>query len=234
MTSAFRTTALAAALAAFSFGAMAEVVRLDFEDLGKQAVADKAPVAVDIVEKIYFSGAYAWATDMLDSKQDDPMPSGGVPGGFLVNRSRAFDTSDIVLSLDEIVLKAAKGAGAAASVLNSYPGQFFASITFSLFTFSDKPTLKFDNANGEEQSRELTPGSDLLLWSAPNTIRFDPLDQVRTLIISAPGFAVLGLDTMEITLTAANPGGGTVPEPASYALVGLALLAAGSASRRRT
>ena len=40
----------------------------------------------------------------------------------------------------------------------------------------------------------------------------------------------MGLDNLSINFFAGN---GTVPEPASYALVALALLAAGGASRRR-
>ncbi len=50
------------------------------------------------------------------------------------------------------------------------------------------------------------------------------------------GTGTLGLDNLQFTLsdaTVPNNGGGTVPEPASYALVGLALLAAGAASRRK-
>ena len=72
----------------------------------------------------------------------------------------------------------------------------------------------------------------MLLWSFGNVLKdISPSDQVTSLVFSAGG-DFIGLDDLKITLTDGGNPGGNVPEPASYALVGLALLAAGSASRR--
>lgn len=230
MTSAFRTTALAAALVAFSWGASAApvTISLDFDKLGADAIDAKAPIPVSVVDGVYFQGAWAYEWNML--KPSDPSVADGNEGGFLINRDRNPTTTfDIVVSLEELTVAAAKAAGA-----TTYPGQFFKSITFSLFTGGAKPTLSYTDANNEQKSRNLTPGDGDLLWSDGNTYTFDALDQIRTLVFSGSQGAVLGLDNLQITLTDAIPGGGNVPEPASYALVGLALLAAGSARRRRT
>ena len=78
----------------------------------------------------------------------------------------------------------------------------------------------------------MTRGDGEKRWSRSGLYEFNPLMQFDRLEFSS-GIAVLGLDNLSITLTAAG-GGGTAPEPASYALVGLALLAAGTASRRRS
>ena len=229
MTSAFRTTALAAALAAFSCGALAVPVVLDFEALGKQAVEANAPISVGAVDGFYFQGAYAYNTSMLSG--NDPMPAGDNAGGYLVNRGRDFKTNDIVISLQKPQEVAAKNADTA----TDFSGQFFQAISFSLFSSGASPTLSYTTASGRQEIIELNSGSGAMFWSFGNgPFDFDPQDQVTSLVFSARG-AVLGLDNMEITLTAAgNPGGGgNVPEPTSYALVGLALLAAGAATRRR-
>ncbi len=232
MTSAFRTTALAAALAAFSWSAAAApvtLISLNFEEQGQAALAAEAPVLVSEVLDVFFDGAWGYEWNMLSGQ--DPMPTDDNTGGFLINRSRDINTtSDIVVSLEDLTLAAARAAG----VASAYPGQFFKSISFSLFSAGPSPKLKWNDAKGEEKTVDLTPGNNDMIWSKGNgPYGFDPLDKVTTLVFSAQG-AVFGLDDLEITLTDANPGGGgNVPEPTSYALVGLALLAAGSASRRR-
>lgn len=230
MTSAFRTTALAAALGVFSWGASAApvtIISLDFDKQGEEAIAAQAPIAVSVIDNVYFTGAWAYEWNML--RPSDPSLADGNESGFLINRNRTPTTTfDIVVSLEDLAVAAGKAAGATA-----YPGQFFKSITFSLFTAGAKPTLSYTDASNVVKSRNLTAGNGDLLWSDGNTYTFDALDQIRTLVFSGSNDAVLGLDNLQITLTDAIPDGGNVPEPASYALVGLALLAAGSASRRR-
>ena len=225
MTSAFRTTALAAALAAFSCGALADAVVLDFTSLGQQAFEAKAPIRVQEVDGFFFTGAYAYDTRMLTAK--DPEPSGGKGGGYLLNSGRDSKTGDIVISLKDPKAAIAKGANAA----DKFANQFFESISFSLFS-SGAPIVSYTTAKGGLVTAELTHGSSMLLWSFGNVLKdISPSDQVTSLVFSAGG-DFIGLDDLKITLTDGGNPGGNVPEPASYALVGLALLAAGSASRR--
>jgi len=226
MTTAFRTTALAVAMAAFSCGALADPVVLNFDALGKAAVEANAPIRVQEVDGFFFTGAYAYDTRMLTSK--DPEPVGGQSGGYLLNSGRDAKTANIVISLTDPNAAVARGNGAD----SKFAGQYFESISFSLFSSSD-PTVSYTTAKGVLVTTELTKGSTMLLWSFNNALKdIADSDQVTSLVFSAGG-GYLGLDDMKITLTDGGNPGGNVPEPASYALVGLALLAAGSASRRR-
>jgi len=231
MTTLLRQTALAAALAVASFGALADPVVIDFNAEGQQAFDNnKTPVKVTNVKGVSFSGAYAWREDMLNigSPDFDPEVGPGNSSGFLMNRSRTVTGLDIVVSLEDLALAAAAASPSAAS---SFPNQYFSRISFSLFS-AGTPKLTWFDINGREKTKDLTAGSSQLLWSSNNFAEFDPLDQVTKLVFSANG-GLFGIDNLSITLT--DPGtGGNVPEPAGYALVAMALLAAGAASRRRS
>ena len=234
MTSALRRTALTAALVALSGSALADVVvSIDFNDLGSKLGPNDAPVELRTERDFNFSGAFLYAPGML--KAGDPKPDDltGV-GGFLSNVNRGGTTfNSIVLSLESLILAATKTAAPGGpSAASAFPNQFISAISFSLFTDSNSPRVSYVDTNNQAKSQSPT-GGGTGLW-AKNAFNFDPLDQVSTLTFTA-GAGFFALDNLSITLTAAGNGGGggNAPEPAGYALVGLALLAAGSASRRR-
>lgn len=221
----FRIVALTAALAALSSVASAAEVRLNFNDLGTQAETAGAPVAVPDTQGLRFRGAFGYGVGMLGS--DDPenldMVSAG-KGGFLLNKQRGASTTDIILSLVQ----------SPAITRSADPVVFFQSITFNLFTKGTGAANKLyaTGANGEDQGRQMTSGGGDTWTSLPTTYTFDPLAQVTSLRFTAGG-AAFALDDMVIALSSAPGPGGNVPEPASYGLAGLALLAAGAASRRK-
>lgn len=221
MTSILRTTALAAALAASSWGAAAAPVVLDLNvgALGEQAAGQLKPVKVEKLKNVQFNGAWVYRDDMVQG--DDPRPGDGRPGTYISNRDRnTVNAQDVVMSLDN------GGPG------DPFPGQYFLSIGFSLFTASDELNISFADGNGQNLgTTRLTPASSDMLWATGYRADFEASAQVRQISLSGNG-ALLGLADLEVTLTEAiDPG--VVPEPASYALVGLALLAAGTAGRRR-
>lgn len=226
MTTAFRHSVLASALLAAGCGAFAAPVTINFDDLGQQAIKDGKPVALTSTQGVNFSGAFVYEWDMLKPGVDTtPAPSN--LGGFLINRDRGADPTDIVVSLETLAL-ASNTAG------KNFPNQYFSSISLSLFaggTLNSPPPKITYTANGKPMTVELPKGGPSLFWSDNNVINFNEQDQVTELRFSN-GTGVFGLDNLVITLT--DPGtGGNVPEPAGYALVGMALLAAGAASRRR-
>lgn len=232
MRTLFRTTALAAAMAAFSIGAAAlpTTIDLDLRPLGQAAADAHRPVEVGHFANMYFKNLWAFRSDMWTGS--DPKPGDNSPGTYVANRGRNdFTAKDIIISLEG----PGGGAGAGASGKDSFPGQFFQSISFRIFSSADPLEIFWAGADGKELgSTPVTPGSTDLLWSPRQTYNFNPLQEVRQLRLSASG-ATIGLDSLQITLTEASTGGGggSVPEPASYALVGLALLGAAAAGRRR-
>lgn len=224
MTTALRRTALAAALVAISSSAMAGVVVIDinFDALGAQAAASNTAVEFQGEQGLNFSGGYVAARNCCN------VPDVGMnntSAGYLTNRlPSGSNGQNILLSLEDLVT-AVTGLSAA----SAYPNQFISAITFSVFTRSSLPTVTFTDRNNVTNSKLATPGG--AFWSHNNSFTFDPLDQVSTLSFSVGG-GFFAIDNLSVTLTDGGTGG-NVPEPASYALVGLALLLAGSASRRR-
>lgn len=221
MTSILRTTALAAVLAASSWGAAAApvVLKLGLSGFDDQFDAAKEPAKVERLNKVGFEGAWAYRKDILQF--GDPAPGDDRPGNYISNRDRGSSAAqDVVISLDS-------GSGQT----NPFPGQYLLSIGFSLFTSADELKISFADSNGNQLTSRLTPASSDMLWATGYRADFKEVDQIRQIRLSSDG-AVLGLSDLELTLTEAiDPG--VVPEPASYALVGLALLAAGTAGRRR-
>lgn len=237
MTTVRRSTALAIALFALSAGvSAAPTFDLDFEAEGKDAVGKLEPVKPTALKGLKLSGAWGYGWNMLikapadirPEEFDEANPKGNYcgslsgkcnEGGFLLNRDfSAGKGSSIVLSVDEKL----------------FPSGYFKSITLDLFTNTDSG-LKL-TATGRDGKTDISDnfGAGSKAWQTGQLIdmltEFDTLGEVVSLEFSV-GASTLGLDNMAIVM-----GGVTVPvpEPAGYGLVGLALLAAGAASRRRS
>lgn len=222
-----RIIALTASLSALAPAAIAAQVELNFNEFSTTT----EPVAVDVLQGLQFRGAFGYGVSMLGIQDPENLDyASDGKGGFLLNKQRGQSATDIVLTL---VQNAAGTKGV--SALTASPAVFFQAITFNLWT---KGTVTSGNPNPNKLiatgasgpvSRDMTPGG-LDIWTTqPLTFNFDPLDQVTSLRFTA-GTAAFALDDMVVTLTGAP---GTAPEPASYGLVGVALLAAGAASRRK-
>lgn len=223
----FRILALTAALSALSPAAFAVLVPLDFNDIGARAETAKEPIEVNVLEGLQFTNAYGYGVGMLTPADDDNLAKASAgKGGFLLNKPRGGSTADITISF------VASRARAVA------PAAIFESITFELFTNGDcnsstsNPNQLIATGSKGEFSQEMTCGGNDRWSGSPLTYKFDPLAEITSLRFTAGG-ATFALDNMTVS-TLADPGNGNnVPEPASYGLVGLALLAAGTASRRK-
>lgn len=247
MIPAFRTTALAAALSLFALAETATAspsvlpstpvdIDINFTDLGNQAACVNQPAPCtaapkDIdgtkVQGVVFKGASVWQRSFWNDFTDPPIPTfdpntADTVGGFVINSKRntsgSSDTTQLQLTLgDELA------------------GRYFSHIAISLFTNAASSEIQFYGATVSpadfKGSASLTQGTGGVSWSDFDT---DVAAGTRTIVFSlTPGASWIGMDNLRVWLTdATTPGGGNVPEPAGYALVGLALLAAGAASRR--
>ena len=224
MTTAFLKSTAAAALVMLSLGAQADAVPLNFE--GILGTGATSPVALNSssVAGFNFSGGFAYEWAMLTSS--DVKPADTNQGGFVMNRNRPDaqqsppDPVDIVMTFS-----------------GSNSGRFLQLLSFDLFvTSGSQASVMAYAGNALVTTAMLTTGDSTNAWNPTNpAIDFGTSSKVDRLVFGASNFGVLGLDNMRLNFTASDigGGGGTVPEPASYALVALALLAAGGASRRR-
>lgn len=239
MTPAFRSTAMAAALAAISCGAMAEEIKeINFDNFWDASIeASDPPKAVgpSDIKGFLFSTDSAWAykKEMLKpgiTADNDVLPAvwdiqnpGNCKGsdaecnftGFIMNRTRGKGGNVIDISLDPAV----------------FGSRYITNITLDLFHNADSGKIIAIAGNEFADLPGFTGGSTewIRKWDADltglsfraTTLRFDFGDRA------------LALDNLNFKVSGSSDPDGTVPEPASYALVGLALLAAGATRRRK-
>jgi len=234
MKTALRLTALAVVLGVAAFGASAaQIVTLDFEGLLSTADIDnKAPKKIeDTIQGFKFSssnttsgGVWAWRGNFSTSI-DDPN-FGDNPGSFLVNRNKSPSTTGkIVVDLVD-------------------PDRFITELTFQALFLNNPSVLGYEKNSSTGIAGQLTSGSgewspgydgngDPYPFGTPITFKngLDLAKVVRLEFYSGDGGGIFGLDDLKITLSD-KTSTGTAPEPGSFALVGLALLAAGAARRR--
>lgn len=220
----FRIVALTAALSAVFPAAHAAQVSVNFDELGVVAVDKNAPQAFLGVDNLQFENAFVYGVGMLqESDISELKGKSDGKGGVLLNRGRGADarTQDILISLVQ------------STTARSAPTVFFEKIVFDLFSKNG-----LDNGNkvigttsdGRSIEVPLTRGGQDI-WSPGATADFTGQNVTSLRLTADP--SRFALDNMQIFLTDATDPGGNVPEPASYGLVGLALLAAGAASRRK-
>ena len=233
---ALSKTAAAVALGLASLGAQAAAVLIDFEDLGRAVLATRpagglitaaTPIVVgNQVTNFQFGAAWAWEYDMMTTSDKKPEIGLSTPtntGGFILNVPRATS------------------GGSPPSVISLtwtgglYNGLLLKSISYDMFATGATPFLRGLNASGGEATPVAFPtfseADGERLWSR-QTFEFGDSSVVSRLEFGTNGGGVVGLDNFRLDWVASSTGG-TVPEPASFALAALALLGAGAASRRR-
>jgi len=235
MNSACRSIALAAALSALSSGAFSALVSidLDFNADGDALIGPpvQAPAKLENVPgKLSLTNAWVYKLGMFDTGDvvsaeidDGKLPwtcgtSSCNDTGYISNRPRGGPSAPLTLALDRSILA---------------QGQYIKALSFSFWhsALQNQASITFfDALGGREDWGNISAGDQQ--WSRPVAFELKNLTEATRVefVFGAP----LGLDDLKITLTAATGGGGgTVPEPASYALVGMALLAVGASTRRR-
>ena len=249
MKPALHLTATASLLAMFSLGAAAlpMTVDLGFYAEGQQALGDpnknppvpSGPVAVESVSGIKFTGAWAYKLGMFDTADivsDEINETNGVfscgvlpaPGGdsacnetgYISNRGRpSTGGSKLVRTLDPTV----------------YLGRYITSFSFDIWHNGNPATASIRFVDRSSGVAEYQNWSNI---SAGNKLWSTPQEQVVKLAQATSiefdfGVSALGLDNLRITVDGPGAPPSGVPEPSSYALVGLALLAAGATRRRK-
>ena len=219
---ALSKTAAVVVLGLASLGAQAAEVVLNFDELSASIRAGNsgggAPVAVGSSQVGFlFSGAHAYDFTVLSAADSDPTPDAAPPSApvFIANKDRVGSPGVIELSL-----------------LGANVGRAFKTVAFNYFVGQSTPTIEVWGA-GLLHTFTFTPGHGPKPWLSSGDLDLSAYTGANLLKFSGSNSGLLGLDSIAIDFISGSTGGGTVPEPASFGLVALALLGAGVASRRR-
>ena len=119
------------------------------------------------------------------------------------------------------------------SVLNGFIYNIF-SFDFSHSCLSGTFNVKVVGQDSEIVSKSWTCGvtSAFVPWQNAE-LDLTSVSRISTIEFGFSSLGLFGVDNLRLGTRDTGGGGGTVPEPASYGLVAMALLAAGWASRRR-
>ena len=207
MKTVFRRVALVAALLG-AFSAQAGVVTktLDFDDLGASAPADGAVIGDHYKSEfgvIFGAGGRVYNT----------APPTALPGskGYLSNTGDTGFSINVDAAVDYDLLTIDFALG---------------SVAFSLrVNDRDMGTTGWLTLAG-------TPGT--WVWAEKVVIDLSNIGNISSIDFEVTqNSSFFAVDNINFGRTTSDGGGGTVPEPASYGLVAMTLLAAGWASRRR-
>ncbi len=224
-----RTLAMAAALAAAApIAAQATAITLDFEGQNGAVLAVSQPytgnllVFSDDLTSVTPATAFLWTSAFAVLL---PAPPVGPTFAYGNVFSIAIDSG-----MTETCTPAT--AGARLSCFNQLALHYFSS--------GGSITIWDDSAAGASQTIGLsnTSGSGSPAWAelidpATNLPGYSAPGRITRIDFSGGGTNAIYIDDVALSFSGAAPGPGALPEPASFALVLLALAAAGMTGRRR-
>lgn len=226
MTAVFRAISVAAATAVLSVGAAAEVV--DFESLlGSLTQSPTNPLIYppDVGSSIAgfkFTDASAYGPDQLTGGFSTPTEPTGTHGGSVYVLSRKKNSAAAATRVTSIFVELA----------GTNVGKDIESLSFNGAIIAGSLQAYARDGSGEYAVGFSLAADGSFFWG-PQNLDFSQLGVVDRIEFRSTGNVLFALDNLSFTYSSTGGGGGTVPEPQGYGLLGLALAAAGLATRRR-